>query len=124
MSAKRSKRAEIAQKLQQDIYLKGLLPGDFIGSVRRLAMRYQTTPLTISRMLREMVAAGELCKDDNGFYRVLKNPLCKPHIGYAGEPLLPSGSLDYLMQDAVKKLFNELDKLDISAITFLLIMFG
>ncbi|MBR7144513.1 MAG: hypothetical protein IKD10_06170 [Lentisphaeria bacterium] len=111
MAQKKSKRTEIAQKLQQDIYLKGLLPGDFIGSVRRLAMRYQTTPLTISRMLNEMVIAGELSKDDNGFHRVLKNPLAKPHIGYAGEPLLPSGTLDYLMQDAVRKLFNELDKL-------------
>ncbi len=110
---KKLKRTEIAEKLQQDIYLKELQSGDVVGSIRRLAMRYHTTPVTITRLLNELVDNGVLYRDENGCCRVLKNPPAKPHIGYAGEPLLPVGGMDCLMRDAVKKLFSELEKLGV-----------
>ncbi|MBE6373478.1 MAG: GntR family transcriptional regulator [Lentisphaerae bacterium] len=113
MPEKKQKRTELARKLQQDIYSKELRAGDSIGSIRRLAMRYHTTPLTISRMLNDLVDTGILCRDKKGSCRVLTDPPTKPHLGYAGVPLLPSSSMECLMQDAVRKCFNELDRLGV-----------
>ena len=90
MMQKKLKRTEIAEKLQRDIYLKELQAGDGVGSIRRLAMRYHTTPVTITRLLDDLVDSGVLYRDKNGCCRVLENPPAKPHIGYVGEPLLPA----------------------------------
>ena len=49
MPQKILRRTELAEKIKQDIYLKELRQGDRIGSIRRLAMRYHTTPLTVNR---------------------------------------------------------------------------
>ena len=114
MQQKVLRRTELAEKLKQDIYLKELQVGDRIGSIRRLAMRYHTTPLTVNRTLNALVEEQILYRDENGCCRIMNAPPVKPRLGYAGEPILPSGNLDCLMQDAVRKLFNELDKLNSS----------
>lgn len=112
MPKKILRRTELVEKLKQDIYLKELRQGDRIGSIRRLAMRYHTTPLTVNRTLNDLVEEQILYRDENGCCRIMNSPPAKPHLGYAGEPILLSGTLDCLMQDAVRKLFRELDKLD------------
>lgn len=106
-------RRKLALRLQEDIYERELAAGERVGSIRRLAMRYHVSPLTISRLFADMTEAGVLYRDEKGFFCVKKQPLRKPHIGYAGAPLTPDGSFrDCLSASATNSLFNTLEKLN------------
>ena len=113
MDSKRNRRKELAQQLKQDLYRHEHKVGDRVGSVRQLALRYHASTLTIVRMLEDMIAEGVLYRDENGWFRLLKEPPALPRIGYAGLPVLPKGSLDCLREDATNKLFAEMKKLDV-----------
>ncbi|MBQ7177872.1 MAG: GntR family transcriptional regulator, partial [Victivallales bacterium] len=108
MDSKRNRRKELAQQLKQDLYRHEHKVGDRVGSVRQLALRYHASTLTIVRMLEDMIAEGVLYRDENGWFRLLKEPPALPRIGYAGLPVLPKGSLDCLREDATNKLFAEM----------------
>ena len=102
-------RRKLALRLQEDIYERELAAGERVGSIRRLAMRYHVSPLTISRLFADMTEAGVLYRDEKGFFCVKTQPLRKPHIGYAGTPLTPDGSFrDCLSASATNSLFNTL----------------
>lgn len=106
-------RRKLALRLQEDIYERELAAGERVGSIRRLAMRYHVSPLTISRLFADMTEAGVLYRDEKGFFCVKNQPLRKPHIGYAGTPLTPDGSFrDCLSASATNSLFNTLEKLN------------
>ncbi len=113
MDSRRNRRKELAQQLKLDLYRHEHKAGDRVGSVRQLALRYHASTLTIVRMLEDMIAEGVLFRDENGWFRLLKEPPVLPRIGYAGLPVLPKGSIDCLREDAIKKLFAEMKKLEV-----------
>lgn len=112
MAKNNQKRTDIAQRLLSDIYEKELDAGDRVGSVRRLAMRYHSTPLTISRMLSELVDEGVLYRDARHYFCVKTPPLKKPHLAYAGFVFAPNNNYDCLLSSATGKLLNKLSWLN------------
>lgn len=105
------KREHLVERLQQDIFEKELHAGSRIGSIRQLAKRYHATPLTISRMLEELAAQDFLVRDGAGRFCLKNDPLRKPHLGYAGVPIIPDNQ-DCLFSDATCAMFAELEKLN------------
>lgn len=103
------KRGQIVERLQQDIVEKELRSGDRIGSIRQLAMRYHVAPLTISRMLEELIGKDYLYRDRRGCFCLKHDPPQKLYLGYAGIPIIP-GNMNCLLSDATAKLFAELEK--------------
>ena len=113
MKDRSHKQEKLREEFLLDIYERELVCGEPVGSLRKLAMRYSTTPQTVARMFADLVDAGILSRNEQGMYCVQQPPLCKPKLGYAGDVLLTPGNvLDCLAKDAAKVLFAELEKLN------------
>lgn len=113
MKDRSHKQEKLREEFLQDIYERELVCGEPVGSLRKLAMRFSTTPQTVARMLTGLESCGILCRNEQGVCCVAEMPLRKPRIGYAGDVLMmPDNARDCLARDAAKVLFAELEKLN------------
>ena len=64
MKDRSHKQEKLREEFLQDIYERELVCGEPVGSLRKLAMRFSTTPQTVARMLTGLESCGILCRNE------------------------------------------------------------
>lgn len=110
-SSRKSKRHTLAETLMRDLADKGFAAGSRIPSVRKLASSWKVSPLTVTRLLNDLVDAGKLSRKANCGYFLAHDFPPEPRIGYLGSlPLTAGGVKEYLHDEALRVIFNAFDR--------------
>ena len=111
---RRFKRKHLAEILMADLEARRVRSGGRLPTVRKLAADWQVSPLTVTRLLNDLAAAGKLRRERNRGYFLAEDFPPKPHIGFIGSLPPPEGRVrEYIHDEAVRALFDELERLRI-----------
>ena len=103
------KRKQLAVKLMTDLAAKNFRGNNRIPAVRKLASRYGVSPLTISRLLNDLTAAGKLSHEPKKGYFLAEDFPETPRIGLLGALPQPPGMIYEILHDeAVRTLKAEI----------------
>ena len=108
---RKSKRSKLGEMLMRDLADRDFTAGSRIPSVRKLAEKWSVSPLTVTRLLNDLVAEGKLFRKVNCGYFLAKDFPPEPEIGYLGSlPPTKGRVLEYVHDDAIRCVFNEFEK--------------
>lgn len=111
---RQNKRSKLGDILMAELAAGNFTAGCRIPTVRKLADKFQVSPVTVTRLLNDMVSAGKLYRKPKCGYYLAQDFPPVPRIGYLGHLPPRQGSvLEFLHDNAVRAIFDEFEKLHI-----------